>query len=53
VTIVASSGNGNADLNGPLDHIPSDVPAIISVGATGIRTDPFYPQEGVYDVRVF
>jgi subtilisin family serine protease len=53
VTIVASSGNGNADLNGPLDHIPSDVPAIISVGATGIRHDPLYPQEGAYDVRAY
>jgi subtilisin family serine protease len=53
VVIVASSGNGNADLNGPLDHIPSDVPPIISVGATGIRHDPVYPQEGAYDVRAF
>ena len=53
VTIVASSGNGNADLNGPLDHIPSDVPPIISVGATGIRPDPVYPQEGAYDVRTY
>jgi subtilisin family serine protease len=53
VTIVASSGNGDANLNGSLDHIPSDVPAIISVGATGIRTDPVYPQAGAYDVRAF
>jgi subtilisin family serine protease len=53
VTIVASSGNGHADLNGPLDHIPSDVPPIISVGATGIRTDPVYPQAGASDVRAY
>jgi subtilisin family serine protease len=53
VTIIASSGNGDANLNGSLDHIPSDVPPIISVGATGIRPDPFYPQEGAYDVRAF
>lgn len=50
VTIVASSGNGSADLNGPLDHIPSDVTGVISVGATGIRPMPIYPYDGAYDV---
>ena len=53
VTIVASAGNNNYDLNGPLTHVPSDVTGIINVGATGIRPDPFYPQEGSYDVRAF
>jgi len=53
VTVIASSGNGNLDLNGPVDHIPSDLPGVISVGATGIRPDPAYPQEGAYDVRAF
>lgn len=51
VTIVASSGNGNTDLNGPVAHIPSDVTGIISVGATGIRPDWAFPQDGFYDVR--
>ena len=53
VTIVASAGNDGLDLNGPLTHVPSDVTGIINVGATGIRTDPFYPQEGAYDVFAF
>lgn len=53
VTIVASSGNGDLDLNGPVDHVPSDVTGVISVGATGIRPDPVYPQDGAYDVRAF
>ena len=53
VTIVASAGNGGADLNGPLVHIPGDVTGIINVAATGIRPDPFYPQEGAYDVQAF
>lgn len=51
VTIVASSGNDNVDLNGPVAHIPSDVTGIISVGATGIRPDWAFPQDGFYDVR--
>jgi subtilisin family serine protease len=53
VTIVASAGNAGLDLNGPLEHIPSDVTGIICTGATGIRPDPFYPQAGAYDVRAF
>lgn len=51
VTIVASSGNAAFDLNGPVDHIPSDVTGVISVGATGIRPNPVFPQPGFYDVR--
>jgi subtilisin family serine protease len=51
VTIVASAGNEDRNLNGPVDHIPSDVSRIISVGATGIRPDPIYPRDRAYDVR--
>jgi subtilisin family serine protease len=51
--VVASAGNGNFNLNGPVDHIPSDLPGVISVGATGIRPNPIYPQEGAYDLRAF
>ena len=53
VTIVASSGNGNYDLNGPVAHIPSDLPSVISVGATGIRPEWQYPYPDSYDVRAF
>lgn len=53
VTIVASAGNGDLNLNGPVAHIPSDLPDVISVGATGIRPDPVYPQPGAFDVRAF
>jgi len=53
VTIVASAGNADVDLNGPLDHVPSDVTGIICTGATGIRPDPIYPQNDPYDVRAF
>jgi subtilisin family serine protease len=53
VTIIASSGNGDTNLNGPVVHIPSDVTGVISVGATGIGPYPFYPQEDAYDVRAF
>ena len=51
LTIVASAGNTDTDLNGPIDHIPSDLPRVISVSATGIRPEPVYPQEGARDVR--
>ncbi|UCC71026.1 MAG: S8 family serine peptidase, partial [Gemmatimonadota bacterium] len=51
VTIVTSAGNAGVDLNGPVDHVPSDVTGVISTGATGIRPDPFYPQAGSDDVR--
>ena len=53
VVIVASAGNLDTDLNGPQFHIPSDVPAIICVGATGIRPDPEFPQEDFFDVRAY
>jgi len=53
VTIVASAGNDAVDLNGPVDSVPSDLPNVISVGATAIRPDPCFPQEDFYDVRPF
>jgi subtilisin family serine protease len=51
VTIVASAGNDGVNLNGPVDSVPSDLPNVISVGATGIRPEPYFPQPGSYDVR--
>ncbi len=49
-TIVASSGNGGANLNGYVSHIPSDLSGVISVGATGIRPAPIYPYPASSDV---
>ena len=49
-TVVAASGNDGANLNGPVAHIPSDLPSVISVGATGIRPAPVYPYAGSFDV---
>lgn len=51
--MVASAGNEELDLNGPIMHFPGDVPGIISVAATGIRPDPIYPQDGAFDVIAF
>jgi subtilisin family serine protease len=53
VTIVASAGNDALKLGGQTVHIPSDLPGVISVGATGIRPEPVYPQEGSFDVAAF
>lgn len=53
LVVVASQGNGNADLNGRLFHAPSDVPGVIGAGATGIRPLPQYPQAGAFDVRAY
>jgi subtilisin family serine protease len=53
VTIVASAGNDALRLGGQTVHIPSDLPGVISVGATGIRPEPVYPREGSYDVAAF
>lgn len=51
VTIVASAGNEGISTNGPVAHVPSDVPQVISVGATGIRPCPFVdPQHVTFDV---
>jgi lantibiotic leader peptide-processing serine protease len=36
--VVAAKGNENQNLNGTLFSIPSDVPGVISVGATGTST---------------
>jgi len=51
VTIVASAGNTGRNLNGCAAHIPSDLPLVIGVGATGIRPNPEFPQLGAFDVR--
>jgi subtilisin family serine protease len=53
VTIVASAGNDGLMLGGRTIHIPSDLPGVISVGATGIRPDAAYPLDGSYDVAAF
>lgn len=53
VTIVASAGNEGLRLGGQTVHIPSDLPGVISVGATGIRPEPVYPMAGSYDVAAF
>ena len=53
VTIVASAGNDGLNLSGQTEHIPSDLPGVISVGATGLRPEPLYPQKGAYDVPAF
>ena len=50
VTIVASAGNGGADVNGALYHIPGDIPSVINVSATGIQPEPIFPQADFYDI---
>ena len=52
VTVVAAAGNDGLNLNGPVAHVPSDVPLVISVGATGIRPCPFVPdpQHVTFDI---
>jgi len=49
--LVASAGNEALDLNGSLYSVPSDLPGVINVAATGIWPLPEYPQEGFEDVR--
>lgn len=51
--VVASSGNGDLDLNGTTIHVPGDIPQIINVGATGIQPAPRYPFAGSHDIRAF
>jgi lantibiotic leader peptide-processing serine protease len=51
--IVASAGNANLDLNGPLFNLPGGAPGIANIGATGIRPDPVFPQPDAFDVRAF
>ncbi len=53
VTIVASAGNDGLKLGGLTEHIPSDLPGVISVGATAIRPEPLFPQSGSFDVPAF
>ncbi|HEU0036586.1 MAG TPA: S8 family peptidase [Kofleriaceae bacterium] len=38
--IVGSAGNSALDLNGPIVHVPSDLPTVLSVGATGTNNLP-------------
>lgn len=51
--MVASAGNSGLDLNGPIVHVPGDVPNMINVGATGIQPVPLFPYAGSYDIRAF
>jgi subtilisin family serine protease len=51
--VIASAGNGGLDLNGPIIHVPGDVPSIINVGATGIQAIPRYIPGTSYDIRAF
>jgi subtilisin family serine protease len=51
--IVASAGNDSLNLGGQTVHIPSDLPGVISVGATAIRPEPAYPNAGSYDLLAF
>jgi len=53
VTVVASAGNEEVDVNGSIFHLPGDLPGIINVSATGIQPDPFFPQDGFFDIRAF
>jgi subtilisin family serine protease len=53
LTVVAAAGNNGAYLNGPSGHYPSDISSVVSVGSTGIRPDPEYPQAGAYDVLAY
>jgi subtilisin family serine protease len=56
--IIASAGNGALNLNGPIAHIPSDLPTVISTSATawselqqaGNSTSPWEPAPGSHDL---
>ena len=52
-TVVASSGNGNVNLNGRVYHVPGDAPGVINTGATGIRPNWYYEPGVSWDVRAF
>jgi lantibiotic leader peptide-processing serine protease len=51
--IVASAGNAAFDLSGPGLNLPGGAPGIINTGATGIRPDPAFPQEGAFHVLAY
>ncbi len=53
VAIVASAGNDGMKLGGQTVHIPSDLPGVISVGATAIRPEPLFPQKGAFDLPAY
>jgi subtilisin family serine protease len=59
--IVASAGNDAVNLNGPVAHIPSDLPTVISTSATvwselqqiGGSKGPYEPAPGSHDLLAF
>lgn len=51
--MVASSGNDGVDLNGPVSHVPGDIPEMVNVGATGLQPIPRYPTTGNFDIRAY
>jgi subtilisin family serine protease len=53
VLVVASAGNGNANLSGTILHLPGDTAGYVNVGATAIRPAPRYPSAGTYDIRAY
>jgi subtilisin family serine protease len=53
LTIAASAGNSDTNLNGPYANIPGGYPGVLNTAATGIRPQPRYPQPGAYDVLAF
>lgn len=53
LVMVAAAGNDGLLLEGNFRHVPSDLPKVIGVGASGIRPAPIFPQPGVFDVRTY
>jgi lantibiotic leader peptide-processing serine protease len=53
VLMVAAAGNDGLLLEGNFKHVPSDLPKVVAVGASGIRPAPIFPQPGVYDERTY
>ena len=50
--VVASAGNADINLSGPLLHLPGDASGYVNVGATAIRPRPRYGA-ATYDVRAY
>ncbi|HUS68290.1 MAG TPA: S8 family serine peptidase, partial [Kofleriaceae bacterium] len=50
LTVVTAAGNSALSSNGPTATVPGDLPNVVNVSATGIRSAPEFPQEGAYDV---
>lgn len=51
--IVAAAAEYGNNPDCPAIFIPSDLPGVISVGATGIRPRPLYPQRSAFDVMAY